>query len=199
MTPGEIGGLVLAGGAGQRFGQPKASVVFEGCTLVERAVATLQDHCAPVIVASRREIALPPLTVAVCFDRAGPDAPLTGLATGLANLDTEDVVVLACDLPRAAPVVARLARGPAGRATVGRAPDTNRVDRVQPLCARYPRRSTLEACEELLASGETRLLPLVDALRPLIIDASAVELSNVNSPVDLVRLARLSPPPRSAC
>jgi molybdopterin-guanine dinucleotide biosynthesis protein A len=170
--------------------------VFEGCTLVERAVAILAVHCAPVIVISRPEIALPALTVAVSFDRAGPDAPLTGLATGLEHLDTDDVVVLACDLPRAAPVVARLAALPAGRPAVACAVgDTH----LQPLCARYPRSATLVACERLLDEGETRLRPLIDAMNPSLIDASADELSNVNSPADLERLAALTPPRNYAC
>ena len=190
---------MLAGGSGRRLGRPKASVVFDGCTLVERAVATLQRHCAPVIVVSRQEIALPALAVPVCFDRPGPDAPLTGLATGLSALDTDDVVVLACDLPCAAPVVARLAGLPAGRATVACAQG---AERLQPLCARYPRRATLAACEQLLGTGETRLVPLLDELGPLIIDAEPDELCNINSAADLTRLARLtalSRPPRGGC
>jgi molybdopterin-guanine dinucleotide biosynthesis protein A len=187
---------VLAGGAGRRFGGPKATVVFGGRTLVERAVATLEAHCAPVIVVSRPEVALPRLSVSVHFDRAGPDAPLTGLATGLSCLDTDDVIVLACDLPRAARVVARLARTRAGVATVTRPAGD---ERVQPLCARYPRRAALAGCELLLGAGETRLLPLVEALHASIIDTNADELANVNTLADLTRLAELSPAPRSAC
>ena len=180
---------MLAGGSGRRFGRPKASVVFAGRTLVERAVTTLQRHCARVIVVSRPEVALPTLVVPVCLDRPGPDAPLTGLATGLSALDTDDVMVLACDLPRAAPVVARLAGLPDGHAAVARAPGDGRI---QPLCGRYPRRTTLAACESLLAEGETRLLPLLDALQPSIIDAGTAELSNINSVADLARLARVA-------
>ena len=183
---GRVGGIVLAGGAGRRLGRPKAGVVVDGRTLVERAVETLRPHCASLLVVSRPEVELPALDVMVCCDRPGPDAPLNALATGLAALDTGDVLVLACDLPCAPPVVARLARSPSGTAAAAR----DRSSRQwQPLCARYPRLAALEVCERLLASGGTRLLPLIEALEPSPIDATAEELANVNSPADLARVA----------
>ena len=174
-----FGGIVLAGGAGRRLGRPKAGVVLDGRTLVERAVETLRPYCGALLVVSRPEVELPRLDATVCFDRTGPDTPLNALATGLAALDTGDVLVLACDLPSAQPVVDRLVLAPTGTAAVAR----DRSSRQwQPLCARYPRSAALDACERLLASGELRLLPLVDALRPAAIDASTEELANVNSP-----------------
>jgi molybdenum cofactor guanylyltransferase len=180
-----LGGIVLAGGAGRRLGRPKASVVLDGRTLVERAVATLRPHGSSLVVVGRPEVELPPLDAVVCSDRPGPDAPLNALATGLAALDTGDVLVLACDLPCAQPVVARLARTRSGTAAVARDRSSRRW---QPLCARYPRRAALEVCERLLASGEMRLLPLIEALGPAPVDATAEELANVNSPADLARV-----------
>ena len=186
-----FGGIVLAGGAGRRLGRPKAGVMLDGRTLVERAVETLRPHCVALLVVSRPEVELPRLDATVCFDRPGPDTPLNALATGLAALDTGDVLVLACDLPSAQPVVDRLVLAPTGTAAVAR----DRSSRQwQPLCARYPRSAALDACERLLASGELRLLPLVDALRPAAIDASTEELANVNSPRDLARLTALTRP-----
>ena len=184
-----LGGIILAGGAGRRLGRPKAGVVLDGRTLVERAVESLRPHCEPLLVISRPEIELPPLDATVLDDRPGPDAPLNALATGLAALDTRDVLVLACDLPSARPVVDRLALAPAGVAAVAR---ERAGGRWQPLCARYPRVAALEVCERLLASGELRLLPIIAELAPSAIDASADDLANVNSPDDLARLAALT-------
>jgi molybdopterin-guanine dinucleotide biosynthesis protein A len=181
-----LGGIVLAGGAGRRLGRPKASVVLEGRTLVERAVETLRPHCRAVLVVRRPEVELPPLDATVRYDRPGPDAPLNALATGLAALDTGDVLVLACDLPSARPVVDRLALAAPGAAVA-----RDRASRRwQPLCARYPRLAALEVCERLLASGETRLLPIVGALGAAAIDATDEELANVNSQADLAALIR---------
>lgn len=54
MSPaGRTVGLVLAAGAGRRFGGPKALVRFEGERLVDRAVRILSDGgCAAVLVVS---------------------------------------------------------------------------------------------------------------------------------------------------
>lgn len=44
-------GLVLAAGAGRRYGEPKAGVIIDGVRLVDRAVAVLRDAgCEPVVV-----------------------------------------------------------------------------------------------------------------------------------------------------
>ncbi len=46
-----VAGLLLAGGAGRRFGGPKALVRLDGELLVERGVRLLRDGgCAPVVV-----------------------------------------------------------------------------------------------------------------------------------------------------
>jgi molybdopterin-guanine dinucleotide biosynthesis protein A len=183
-----LGGIVLAGGAGRRLGRPKPTALLDGLTLVERAVDILRPQCRTLIVVSRPEVALPPLDASVCFDRPGPDAPLNALATGLAALEADDVLVLACDLPAVRPVVERLAELPAGAIAMAR---ERQSGRWQPLCARYARLAALEACDRLLGGGEVRLLPLVEALRPTAIMAGAAELANVNTPEDLARLAAL--------
>ena len=45
-----VAGLVLAAGAGRRYGMPKALVEYEGSLLVERAVRTARAVCDPVLV-----------------------------------------------------------------------------------------------------------------------------------------------------
>ena len=96
---------MLAGGAGRRFGGPKAVVRLGGRTLVERAVGELLPRCGRVVVASRAGVPLPPLPVPVVLDRPGPDCPMNGLATALAALHADDVLVLGCDLPLAGPLL----------------------------------------------------------------------------------------------
>jgi len=167
-------GLVLAGGAGTRFGAPKATALLDGLTLVERAVAALGPHCGRVVVVGRPEV---PLPIPSIDDRPGPDCPLNALASGLGVVDADEVLVLACDLPFAAPVLNRLVTAP----SVAVGPD----GRAQPLCARYPRQAALAAAVELLDAGTLRLLPLLDLLAAAPVPASAVELHNVTFPTDL--------------
>ena len=45
-----IAAVVLAAGAGRRYGMPKALVEYEGSLLVERAVRTARAVCDPVLV-----------------------------------------------------------------------------------------------------------------------------------------------------
>lgn len=181
-----LDGIVLAGGPGSRMGGPKACRRLGDSTLVERAVGMLAPHCRTVRVVARVDVPLPPLDVEVLFDMPGPDCPLTGIATGLAASTADDVLVLACDLPFAAPMLGALAAAPPGRAAIGRA-----EGRIQPLCARYPRAAALEAARDLLEAG--RLRADGPALR---LDADAVDdrwgaLANLNTPDDLARAARL--------
>ena len=173
---GRPDGLVLAGGAGVRFGRPKATVLLDGQTLVERAVAALAPHCRRVVVVGRPEVPLPLPSV---DDRPGPDCPLNALATGLAALEADEVLVLACDLPGAGPVLERLVAAP----SVAVDPD----GRAQPLCARYPRAAALAAADSLLAQGTWRLLPLLEILAATAVPAAAAELHNVTFAADLPR------------
>jgi len=46
----EVAGLVLAGGAGRRYGMPKALVPYAGSLLVERAYRVVAEVCDPVLV-----------------------------------------------------------------------------------------------------------------------------------------------------
>lgn len=51
MSPSAPAGVVLAAGAGQRFGGPKAPYEYEGERLVDRAVRTLRaGGCDPIFV-----------------------------------------------------------------------------------------------------------------------------------------------------
>lgn len=183
----DIDGIVIAGGAGRRLGGPKAIAVLGGSTLAELAVAALATHCRRVLVVARPGIPLPRMEAEVLLDRPGPDAPLTGLATGLAAVRTPLALVLACDLPLAGPVLPRLA----GASGNGAAMAVDPHGHGQPLCARYPVARTLAIAEELLDAGEVRMTRLADVLAPVTVPAGAEELLNVNTPDDLARAAAL--------
>jgi molybdopterin-guanine dinucleotide biosynthesis protein A len=152
------------------MGRNKAGIEIDGVTLVDRAVAMLQAvGCDPVLVADR-----------------GDDGPLAALAQPLRELNRSfEVFVLACDLPRAAPVLQRLAELPAGAAIA-----IDGDGREQPLCARWPRAVVSETVDALIANGERRMSALVDALDPELVPATADELLNVNTPEELEQARR---------
>ena len=186
-------GCVLAGGAGRRFGRPKADVRLGDRTLVERAVAALLPRCDRVVVVSRPGVPLPSLPVPVVLDRPGPDCPLVGVATGLGALAGADALVLGCDLPLAGPLLDALVAAPPGVAVVASC-----RGRPQPLCARYPRARALAACERLLAAGTLPLAGLLEALGAATVEGDRDALLNVNTPDDLARaMMILREPPLS--
>ena len=103
----DIAGLVLAAGAGRRFGTPKALVTYEGRLLVQRAVATLRAAgCARTLVvlgaeASRVRAEAPDLpdTVTNADWESGMGS---SLRAGLSTLEagpSAAAVVLLVDMP----------------------------------------------------------------------------------------------------
>lgn len=106
-----VAGLVLAAGAGRRFGGPKALATIGGERLVDRAVRTVRDGGAdPVYVVAGAA----PLAVAGAVVVDNPDWATgmgSSLRAGLAALpdDSEAVLVVLVDQPGlTAAAVARL-------------------------------------------------------------------------------------------
>jgi CTP:molybdopterin cytidylyltransferase MocA len=128
-----VAGLLLAAGAGRRFGRPKALVAFEGEPLVARGVRLLRDGgCDPVVVVLGAAAAdVRPLLPQDVTSVVAPDWDTgmgASLRAGLAALEptrASACVVALVDQPRiGAEAVRRLrtARGAAAVATYGGRP-----------------------------------------------------------------------------
>jgi CTP:molybdopterin cytidylyltransferase MocA len=128
-------GLLLAAGAGRRFGGPKALARTDGEPWVVRSARVLHDGgCERVVVvvgAARDDVVAvldDTVTVVDATDwAAGMGASLRAGLTAIADLDADAVVVHLVDLPDVgAGVVRRLAAGAApdvlARADYGRGP-----------------------------------------------------------------------------
>ncbi|MBE9376120.1 nucleotidyltransferase family protein [Saccharopolyspora sp. HNM0983] len=119
----EVAGIVLAAGAGRRFGMPKALVEHRGSLLVDRALAVLADGgCAPVAVvlgASADEVldrAQLPGAVIV-HNRLWPSGMGSSLRAGLdrlAETSCAAAVVLPVDMPGVTSAAVRRLRAHAG-------------------------------------------------------------------------------------
>ncbi|MFI5955406.1 NTP transferase domain-containing protein [Cryptosporangium sp. NPDC051539] len=92
-------GIVLAAGAGRRFGRPKALVEYDGSRLVDRAVSLLRDGgCDPVLVVSGAA----PLTVAgaTVVDNPGWDEGMgSSVRVGLGAASGGAAVLVPVDTP----------------------------------------------------------------------------------------------------
>jgi nicotine blue oxidoreductase len=122
-----VAGLLLAAGAGRRYGRPKALVTHDGRLMVERAVTTLRDGgCHPVtVVCGAAPAALVRRTAtlgdAVLLDNpAWPTGMGSSLRAGLARLavlpgTVVAAVVLLVDLPGVTPAAVGRLVAPAHR------------------------------------------------------------------------------------
>ncbi|WP_367138023.1 NTP transferase domain-containing protein [Saccharothrix sp. HUAS TT1] len=103
-----VAGLLLAAGAGRRFGGPKALVAHGGVPWVDRAAAVLRDGgCSPVVVVLGASAAVvrarASLTGCAVVDNAdwatGMGSSLRAGLAALAGADVDAVVVLPVDTP----------------------------------------------------------------------------------------------------
>jgi molybdopterin-guanine dinucleotide biosynthesis protein A len=107
MPSGSLAAIALAGGNSIRMGRDKALIPVQGVPLLRR-ICLVALECTPIVyvVTSRvhqYEKILPP-ECQVIQERLLPgeielQGPLVGFAQGLENVQTEWVLLLACDLP----------------------------------------------------------------------------------------------------
>jgi len=112
-----VAGVVLAAGAGTRFGGPKALVRLDGERLVDRAVATLRAGGCPEVVTVQGAAELPDVDATVLHNPDWATGMGSSLRVALAHLSAGDAtaaIVLLVDTPWVGSgAVARLVRAAA--------------------------------------------------------------------------------------
>lgn len=99
--------IILAGGRSSRLGQPKELLKADGRTLLQRTVDACHD-CDPVVVVGPDHHDLPNSVIQVREEPAY-GGPVAAIAAGVRHIGAaEDVIVLACDMPRVGDVARRL-------------------------------------------------------------------------------------------
>ncbi len=169
----KITGIVLCGGRSTRMGRDKASLPFGDETLLERAIRVVREVADEVIVVTRKVEGggNPFWGVPVCLvhDPVANLGPLAGIAAGLSASTTDLNIVIACDMPLIRPAVLQRLVDLRGDADICLAV----VDgQASPLCAVY-RAGVAGVAQELLASGERRVMALLDRVHTQRVDAAA--------------------------
>lgn len=160
-------GVLLVGGASERFGSPKALARFCGETLAERAWRALAEVCGEVVAVGKAgELELP---FPVLDDGSEERAPVYGVIAGLRAAAYERCLVLPVDMPL---VTSELLRELC---------DAGAVPQTGPLPGAYTR-SMLPLLEARVASGELSLR----GVNTSVVEADEAQLLNVNTPTDLV-------------
>ena len=191
-----LSAIVLAGGKSSRMGKDKALLHIQGVPLLRLVCDIASALCNPVYVVTpwpERYQDLVPATCQFIREVPLPHGPLVGFAQGLAQVQTDWVLLLACDLPRLRVEV--LQDWAAVLDSVGEeaiALLTHHAKGWDPLCGFY-RRSCLPALTDYINQGgrsfqhwlaqhPVQVLPLPDAQM----------LFNCNTPADLASLEKLS-------
>jgi molybdopterin-guanine dinucleotide biosynthesis protein A len=167
-------GILLVGGASERFGSPKALALFRGESLAERGWRTLRDVCAEVLAVGKAhdESELP---FELVDDGTDERAPLFGVIAGLRAAAYETCVVVPVDCPLVTPVLLRELL------------DARAVPQTGPLPGVYTR-AMLPTLEERVAGGELSLR----GVNPNVVEVEEARLLDVDTPTDLVVAASIA-------
>lgn len=169
------------------MGRDKATLEFDGQTLVERVVATVSQRCRPVFVVAAPGQALPALPAEILRDDVRGLGPLLATARGLraaAEAGAQRAFVCAVDMPYlSAELIDTL---------IGESSDADVVlpwDGRDHYLAGLYRTSLAETASQLVAAGERSMRALVDGTpgvdtHRVVLDEQRA-LTNVNTSADL--------------
>ncbi len=181
----DLGGLLLTGGASRRLGVDKARLLLDGETLAARGYRQLQAVCRTVA-----EVGPGYSTAPTTREDPPGSGPLAALVAGADALRTSgstgDVLLLACDLPGVALVLAALAEARPGATTI----PVDERGRRQYVCARYST-AALDTARQLVRDGARALHELLAVLDPDALDEltgfPAGTFADIDEPADARR------------
>ena len=177
-----LGGFVLAGGESRRMSRPKAALLLEGETLLDRQIRLLRSVARRVAVVGGSPGSAKDPDVTLAPDRVEGRGPLGGIYTALLETRMEFNLILGCDLPfvnrRLLAWLARCAIASGSDVTVPRSRD----GRLQTMCAVYRRRA-LYAVRTSLAAGDNKLRSFFPRVRCTVIPWSDLARAGFRPPI----------------
>jgi molybdenum cofactor guanylyltransferase len=186
--------IVLAGGQSSRMGQDKPLLSVQGVPLLRQVCDRAREiaKTVDVVTATREYDPIVPKDCRIIYEPVPPRGPLIAFSLALSSVETDWILLLACDLPLLTAEVMR--EWATGLSMVS--PDAIAwlpyVDqRWQSLCGFY-RRSCGESLGEFIASGGNSFQKWLDGVRVEELPVSDPRvLFNCNTPEDLERVRSL--------
>jgi len=194
----EATGIILAGGKNRRYGRPKSLEIFEGKTLIERAVNKISKITGDiVVVTANEETNLPQMpSVRIVKDEYFEMGPLGGIFTGLKAAKFELGLVVATDMPfLSVPLSIHLLESAVGYdIVVPRHGDES----LELLHAVY-RKTTLSSIKNTLDNNRLRIRIILSELKVKYVDEAECRrydpelrsFFNINYPSDLEKALKM--------
>ena len=112
MAEPDVTAIVLCGGRSSRMGRDKASIEFEGVTLLQRTVTAAAEVASEVVLVRAPGQVLPSVSascpIVTVEDAVAGEGPLYGMATGLAAAHGAHCLLLGVDMPFLQPALLQL-------------------------------------------------------------------------------------------
>lgn len=185
--------VVQAGGQSRRMGTNKALLRFRGQTLIAWVISRLRPLATEILVTTNQPESLAFLNLPLVPDLHPGKGALGGLYTALNAARSEQVAVVACDMPFVNPALIRAE----AELLVSQGWDAvvpcSAPGRPEPLSAVYRRSPCLPAVQSALENGEMRLNAWFSQVRLRLLDAEETARAapglysffNINTPEDL--------------
>jgi molybdenum cofactor guanylyltransferase len=192
-SPGDLTGIILAGGASRRMGgRNKAFLELDGRPLIEIVIERVQSVCAEVLIVAGDTGPYAGLGAPLIEDRFRGVGVLGGLHAGLEAASHDLTLVVGCDMPFLNPDLLRAFAGWAEGVDVA---VLRQGKQVEPLHAAY-RRTCLPAIETAIRAGERRIVSFFPHIRVRYvaqeeitpIDPDLRSFQNVNTPDEWARV-----------
>lgn len=163
-----VTGVLLAGGASRRFPPNKLLHTYEGGPLFWRPLRALATACGEIVLvlaagAPEPQLPLLGISVRVVRDPAPDQGPLVALASALAGVTTEWVLLIGGDMPDLKPPLLR-AMVDRARASTADAVALADKDEAWPMPALLRVSVARPAAVRLVEGGEKRLRAIVSEL-----------------------------------
>ncbi|WP_209125247.1 molybdenum cofactor guanylyltransferase [Alkalihalobacillus sp. BA299] len=187
-------GVLLAGGASRRFGEPKALYKLNGKPFYQYSIEALKNTVEDIIIITQTQLIEPlrkqtPYEVLLDDEKYRGLGPLAGIYTAMKRVHSEWYILLPCDTPFIKEDVIKQLLS-----FIEKYPNKDAVIPIingknQPLIAGYHRRS-LPTIEKHLSNNELKMGMLFEAVNTLFLDESQFDnleaFHNINTKADMI-------------
>lgn len=94
----DVSAIILAGGKSSRMGQDKGLMDLDGKPMIQHVIDAVKPITNDIVIVSNQE-GYDQFGYTVVEDEIKDCGPLAGIVTGLKNVQSEQAIVLSCDVP----------------------------------------------------------------------------------------------------